>query len=376
MTQQARMPAPGINPDAVSYVAQVRAALADLSPDDLDDLTGGMAADLAELLRERGGALTDHLGTPAAYAAELRAAAGLPTPGAARSRNSRWTPEAIKASFAAARAEHPILDQAVGYAISLRPAWWFLRGAVAAGVLVVVFGLIGSIGGVVAAMMIVLMGAVLSVVIGLRTGGRAPSLPGVVVNSVLGAAAALMGIAALGTALNPSPLLYQTVEQGPANVVNTSNLFVYDSAGKRVDGARVFTAEGEALRTAWQLSTGGGLVLDALTRLDVYGVPVPDAYPHAAPGQDPWTPASGPDPHWTPPASLPPLAPLAKPTPSPGASSPAASTVPMPNAGPPSSSASTAPSPGPSASTTPAPNGPGAVKPTTPAASPTPTKGR
>ncbi len=362
MTQQARMPAPGINPDAVSYVAQVRAALADLSPDDLDDLTGGMAADLAELLRERGGALTDHLGTPAAYAAELRAAAGLPTPGAARAPEPRWSPQAIKKAFAAARVEHPTFDRVVRYAISLRPAWWFIRGAAAAGILVVVFGLTGSAGAVLAATMFALVGAGVSVAIGLRTCGRAPSVPGIVANSILGATAWLAGVAVLGTALNPSTL-YETVQHFPQNVVESTNLFVYDGAGKRVDGARVFTAQGEAVRTAWQPSTDYGQPAETPTRVDVYGVPVPEAYPRSVLGQDPWAPAPGPDPRWTPPASLPPLAPLAKPTPSAGSPGPAASTAPTPSASAPASY-----------STTPAPSASTAVKPPTPAATSAPPK--
>ena len=60
------------------YVSAVRAALSDLSLEEVEDLTAGMDADLGELLAERGGTLEVALGSPQAYAAELRTAAGLP----------------------------------------------------------------------------------------------------------------------------------------------------------------------------------------------------------------------------------------------------------------------------------------------------------
>ncbi len=371
MTQQARMPAPGINPDAVSYVAQVRAALADLSPDDLDDLTGGMAADLAELLRERGGALTDHLGTPAAYAAELRAAAGLPTPGAAKS--FRGYPAAIRRMLATARADNSIVDQTVRYVISLRSAWWFIRGAIAAGVLVAMVGLTKSPPRVLVAAVLVLLGAGVSIVVGVRRSSRAASGLGVLLNSLLVVIAVMTGINGLVTAFNyafPRLDFVETVTASsdpppPTNVIRSSNLFVYDSAGKRVDAARVFTAEGDTVR-ARHVGPGPGVVTEPLTRVDIYGVPVPEAYPEAAPGEDPWAPRPGSAAPWTPPASLPPLAPLAEPTPSAGA----------PGAVPSATPAPTPPVPGTGASTTPAPAGSVATKPSAPAATVTPTKSR
>ena len=61
-----------------AYVREVRAELTDLPAEDVDDLTGGMEADLSELAAESGGDLIGRLGSPRLYAAELRAAAGLP----------------------------------------------------------------------------------------------------------------------------------------------------------------------------------------------------------------------------------------------------------------------------------------------------------
>ena len=68
----------GVADGVAAYVSEVRAELADLPAEDVDDLTGGMEADLSELATESGGDLIGRLGTPGLYAAELRAAAGLP----------------------------------------------------------------------------------------------------------------------------------------------------------------------------------------------------------------------------------------------------------------------------------------------------------
>ena len=57
-----------------TFVAAVRACFADLDPDEREELLGGLAADMADLVDERG---PGALGDPRAYAAELRAAAGL-----------------------------------------------------------------------------------------------------------------------------------------------------------------------------------------------------------------------------------------------------------------------------------------------------------
>ena len=61
------------SPAVAAFVAQVRARLGDLTEEEREELLGGLEADLAERLAEG----ETELGDPAAYAAELRAAAGL-----------------------------------------------------------------------------------------------------------------------------------------------------------------------------------------------------------------------------------------------------------------------------------------------------------
>lgn len=138
------------------YAAGVRSHLTDLSPEQVDDLTDGLEADLAEALADMPGALrplsegstlpdagatslldvTAHFGPAAEYAAELRSAAGLdPAAQVPRPRiglrgrlfvlggifesgwTSLWAPVTSTSQWAAFRE----------FAAELRPVWWVLR---------------------------------------------------------------------------------------------------------------------------------------------------------------------------------------------------------------------------------------------------------
>lgn len=117
--------------DAVHTFAQsVRDALADLPADEIDELTDGLEADLAERADELGG--TDGFGDPVAYADELRASAGLPERGAA---GRRATPPELRTlvaskwrAAASAVRGNPFGAWLIDLFVSLRPVWWVLRG--------------------------------------------------------------------------------------------------------------------------------------------------------------------------------------------------------------------------------------------------------
>ena len=86
------------DPDAVArYAAAVRAAVADLGDEERAQLLDDLEAHLQEVATETGAPLTERLGPPEAYAAELRAAYGAPAPQASRGpaapprvRRRRW----------------------------------------------------------------------------------------------------------------------------------------------------------------------------------------------------------------------------------------------------------------------------------------------
>ena len=116
------------------FARSVRAQLSDLPALDVEELTEGLEADLAERLAEDG----SDLGDPVAYAAELRASAGLaakaPLPAAVPLRRSL----AFKArEILAALRTHPSTASLLDFLIALRPVWWVLRGWIVFGLLIV-----------------------------------------------------------------------------------------------------------------------------------------------------------------------------------------------------------------------------------------------
>ncbi|GAA1498720.1 hypothetical protein [Paeniglutamicibacter kerguelensis] len=116
------------------FARSVRAQLSDLPALDVEELTEGLEADLAERLAEDG----SDLGDPVAYAAELRASAGLaakaPLPAAVPLHRSL----AFKArEILAALRTHPSTVSLLDFLIALRPVWWVLRGWIVFGLLIV-----------------------------------------------------------------------------------------------------------------------------------------------------------------------------------------------------------------------------------------------
>jgi hypothetical protein len=128
-----------VQPEVRDFVARVRARLGDLTEEEREELVGGLEADLSERLEDVG---PGGLGDPVAYAAELRAAAGLD----ARGRRSglvsriraRPVHEEVDALLEAARLRWETLVSSHGWAarvwdtvVAMRPVWWALRAWVA-----------------------------------------------------------------------------------------------------------------------------------------------------------------------------------------------------------------------------------------------------
>lgn len=118
-----------LSPDALinAFAAAVRAELADLPADELDDLVGGLVADLTEQAADDGPAFDP--GDPVTYARELRLAAGLPEHASAPPRPSvgeraaAWRSR-VAVGIRSSRFGAGVLDLLV----ALRPVWWVLRG--------------------------------------------------------------------------------------------------------------------------------------------------------------------------------------------------------------------------------------------------------
>ena len=346
-----------------AYAAAVRSHLADLSPEQVEDLTDGLEADLAEALEDREGPvvtgeipigwagaaagipappgagpgasmidLTRRFGPAAAYAAELRAAAGLEPAGpTAPGRPKRRLRDGLARRISAARtrvvelatgarqALAPILATPLGRwvvssFVSLRPLWWVLRGWLWFVILLGVHlmridsperGIFRYVprGGLTWAVLAALVLA--SIAVGRRsgTGGRRAQRV-VVVLSV----AALLTLpwaatqfrSELQQRLSLVPLVeyVQLAAEAPTpsedgvyvDGMLVSNLFVYDAQGNSLDRVQIFDDRGRPVRTigeggagAWSLPGvdepwvfGPDTTVDGRARWNVYpllGVP-------------------------------------------------------------------------------------------------------
>ena len=122
------MTAPVTTPEAQRYLAAVDGELSDLPVEERAELLEDLSLHLTALDEETGDArpLEVRLGTPVAYAAELRLAAGLPARG---SRQTRPTPALVlqaRRTWRRATAS-PAGKEVLAFLPLLEPAWWLLR---------------------------------------------------------------------------------------------------------------------------------------------------------------------------------------------------------------------------------------------------------
>jgi hypothetical protein len=130
------MSTPTTNPvawhDASSYAAAVRLHLDDLAPEVVEELTGGLEADLLDQATESTEPLGRRLGDPAGYAAELRAAAGVrprTVPPRGPGVIDRFRAE-VEENLQGLR-QQTWWPQAASIAEQMRPVWWVVRAWVA-----------------------------------------------------------------------------------------------------------------------------------------------------------------------------------------------------------------------------------------------------
>lgn len=257
------------------FAAAVREALSDLPPDELDELTDGLEADLDERAEESGA----DLGDPAAYAEELRAAAGYP-PRSAKAHIGRDLGTSLRSfpadalrEWRAFVARHSLVKSVVDFFVALRPVWWVLRALALHAVLALLFGF-----HVIAGWPIALGLVILSVQIGRgRMQGRAwarwlqraaSAVAIIALPFVAGWAIAQYnyswdyqhgccvdeGYSDFGTALNQ-------------NGKQIDNIFAYDADGNPVDQVQLFDQDGQPLNITsditqqwWDAQDGSMLV--------------------------------------------------------------------------------------------------------------------
>lgn len=258
-------------PDVEAFVARVRARLADLGEDDREELLDGLEADLSEQLADGS---TD-LGDPWLYAAELRAAAGLPEP--RRSRPvGQLLPRRADLERALDRSREVWSDllgrfpSQVGEVLSaLRPAWWVARAWVAVSLLDQWAGpwervsLMPTLAVPGLGLAVLVVAIVVSTLIGLGRlwPGSGPDRPLTTRLLLLAANLAALVLPLGFSATSPGYLsgephwddpysYYYASEPEPGLRVDGApvrNIFAYDAEGRPLTGVQLFRANGEAL---------------------------------------------------------------------------------------------------------------------------------
>jgi hypothetical protein len=250
-------------PDVEAYLAAVRDELADLRPEERDDLLGEVEASLLDAAEESDAPIAARLGPPADFAAELRAAAGLGS-------GTRVAPSTSRLVVNAWRSPHLAMPKR--RLRELAPIWWVARAYVVVAGLVWLTDSDQSItppdivrrGPGDAGLALLLLAVVLSVGLGLwrsRPRGLAPFATALNV---------LLLLAAVPTVGN----LYDWLSR-PVSFVPAEETFA--TAGLARDGVPI--------QNIYPFSRDGRLLLDVVL-YDQNGAPL-DVRPGADPAGDP-----------------------------------------------------------------------------------------
>jgi len=265
------------------YAARVRQHLAGMPAEQVDDLTDGLEADLADALADEAapagarGDLIALFGPPADYARELRVAAGLPEPEPApvrrdlrsRLRGMRGDVRRTALRATAGLRRQPWWPGVRDFGVAVRPLWWVLRAWVVYQLLLQMaggrYGSGGGKGGWVPAdfqTWLLLAGlVVVSVQWGRglwlpRSGRWLPTAAGVLAVLLLVPAMVWAGNGAVrwqtqyDTAYVEQPYDGVPREDGVwVDGMQVSNLFVYDAEGNPLSDVQVYDDRGRPVRT-------------------------------------------------------------------------------------------------------------------------------
>jgi hypothetical protein len=273
--------------EAARYVDGVAAQLADLPDDDRADLLDELAAHVDELVAEGDTPLTDRLGSPAEYAAELLASAGLP-PARARGRAGAQALDRLRRA-----AGHPRVRAASDFADALRPVWWVLRAWVVVGLVAMWPGqttptwadfmpLVPRVGTPLVGLLVLLAAVVASVQLGRRTPLLGARRRWAVVALNVGTALLLVPVlGSVGEATHPNDVYLDagTTEVPPHEGVFAAghqvwNIYAYDASGRMLHDVRLFDQSGRPLSLGLSPDSTRQVVVDAQGRL------VENAFPY------------------------------------------------------------------------------------------------
>lgn len=236
-----------VAPEIAKFAAAVRDALADLPDEERDELTDGLEADLSESLAED---LRRTLPDPVAYAAELRAAAGLPmrvkSRGTFAGLAQGWRDTRTDIGVAIRR--NPGLAAAMEFLGVLRPIWWVIRAWLATWLIASFFGSEQGYGFQDAWWVVFMAFAILSVQWG-RGLWLAKGVPALVVIGNVVAAVSLVPV--LAAANDWSHTEVYSADQPLAGTAIDSeqvqNIFAYDAKGNLLQNVQLFDETGRPL---------------------------------------------------------------------------------------------------------------------------------
>jgi hypothetical protein len=239
------------------FAAAVRRHLDDLPLEEVDDLTGGLEADLSEQASDEQGDL--HLDDPASYAAELRASAGLPPRTSSNlplRRRMQQRLDALEATTRRITHSTRLGSWLVDFALAVRPVWWVLRGWVVYQLLtVVVLGRSALVPSELVMWVMLFAAIVVSV-----QWGRGRWAPGAFLR-VLRVVVSVVAIVALpfvtawamnearANAGSSSAVIYTDPTGLQLDGQRVTNIFGYDAAGNPVTDLQLFDQNGDPLVT-------------------------------------------------------------------------------------------------------------------------------
>ena len=290
-----------LEPEAADFLAAVGEELADLPAGERAALLEDLAQHL-EALAEEGDdrPVLIRLGSPEAYAEELRSAAGLPARGVAR------PPErlaVLRRQLARYRA-HPLAGEVLRLWAELRPAWWVLRGYLLIAVPCAATGswdfpFPAALGSHVLGFLLVVAAVAGSVTLGRRElSGRAGRLvvAGGVLLAVLGFALAASdpsgpayadyAVPSAGEATDAYPLVSR---DGPV-----TDVCPYAADGTPLTGVLLYDQDGRPLHVGVQQWWADGCARVLRQPLAADGVAVPNVFPQTY-ALDPADLSGGPD---------------------------------------------------------------------------------
>lgn len=266
--------ATAVRPEVAAFVAQVRQHLTDLTEEEREELVGGLEADLSEQAADGTLVLPD----PEQYAAELRAAAGLPVARRAGvlglGRDWAKGQDTVRAWWFAWTQHNSATRQAWALLEAMRPAWWVLRAWIAVTLLDQLSGqweyvsLWPTLGVSVLGPVLLVAAVVISVLMGQGklwpgAGPDRTALARLVLIS-LNVLAVLAPLTFTGDGSQvesyvrsvPSRPQEKPVLHSGGDVVR--NIYAYDAAGQPLVGVQLFDHKGRPVAVAPESSMGQG----------------------------------------------------------------------------------------------------------------------